>query len=1239
MGVHIEARAEPIPGYRLIERLGGGGFGEVWKAEAPGGLFKAIKFVFGNLSVAGEDGNRAEQELKGLSRVKTVHHPYILSLERYDIIDGQLIIVMELADRTIWDRFQECRGQGLPGIPRGELLQYLMETAEALDLMNIEYQLQHLDIKPQNLFLSHNHVKVADFGLVKDLEGMNGATVTGGVTPVYAAPETFDGRVSRFSDQYSLAIVYQELLTGVRPFTGSTMRQLVLQHLQGTPDLSSLPMADRPVIMRGLAKTPDDRYPTCTELIKSLGIIKKAEALAAAPIISKEKPSLDDQQPTRGVRSKKDRLADEAEAEKERQEANPAGQAPSAPAAEGRESTSANLLLAAVASVPMGPRPKTVFEGDKTPGGPPHHRAASQTAPPQPERVSAKAAEPHPQDNGILQPAVVIGLGRMGIDTIKQIRKLLSAEFGATEPLPHIRFIALDTDPEAIQGASQGDEQGRLRLNEVLHTPLRRPSHYLKHDTSGLTDGWLDPRMIYRIPRQPTHSGTRSLGRLAFVDNYRTIARRLEAELQACCSEDTLHEVEQHSDVGLRTRVPRIYVVTNLAGTTGGGMFIDLAYVMRQMLRRQGNNNAEVVGVFYLPPVGDDPVRRRALANTYAALKELQYYSSGEAVFRARYASPEGGNMKAFTEAGPPYQRSYLLKLPEPKPGTLSSVQDATEVVQQAGEYIFRDLATSLGKELDSRRSAQQTLGASFCSVGLYRLVWPRRLIMEQAGRNLCKRLIDRWLSKDASAQSEEIRTWSHEEWETQGFRVEDLIAQHHEKCEKLLKQAPEKMYMNIIAPLAEQMGKLHEGERLNIGPAVQAMDQIEKLLGIPEECRPKGPTVEPSVVERALADAAGSIADVCDKKLAELIVHHLIEEPRFRLAGAEEALRHFSAIAEQSLQAHEQLAKELGERTISLYHKIHKIFDAPVPTVSKPITSIWKGAFTRKTPGNKPSLGTELVEALKNYAKCCYQSLVLQHITRLYTSLRGLLSDQVREVGFCRTRLRELAVLVAGNGKESDRPEENTREKYLLPESCVDLKDVIEKMEERIGPADLLEFDVLVQHLLQQQFQALVHVCMGPANLVRNLAPVLLHEAVRFLEPLLEGTNAAEMYLAQHSQKGQVTAEVKEEVQAIFNATAARLTRTVPPSETAIITLPGGEAGDRLRNLFHAGAPQAFVLTSPRPDEILFFREQGPLSLHDLEQFGPQGEEAYRKQKLKDPTALHSREDIPEWQLEKVGQ
>src|SRR5947209_3939336 len=269
MSALLTNQSEPIPGYRLLERLGRGGFGEVWKCEAPGGIHKAIKFVYGDLEGAAEQGKPAEQELKSLERVEAIRHPYILSLERFDIVEGQLTIIMELADRSLWDRFRECRGQGLPGIPRDELLRYMEETAEALDLMNGHYQIQHLDIKPQNIFLVHNHVKVADFGLAKDFEGLR-ATVTGGVTPVYAAPETCEGWISRYCDQYSFAIVYQELLTGVRPFNGSNTRQLLLQHLQAPPDLSPLPAADRPHVGRALAKKPDERFPTCGELIALL---------------------------------------------------------------------------------------------------------------------------------------------------------------------------------------------------------------------------------------------------------------------------------------------------------------------------------------------------------------------------------------------------------------------------------------------------------------------------------------------------------------------------------------------------------------------------------------------------------------------------------------------------------------------------------------------------------------------------------------------------------------------------------------------------------------------------------------------------------------------------------------------------------------------------------------------------------------------------------------------------------
>jgi serine/threonine protein kinase len=269
MQVHLTNLNEPIPGYRLLEPLGRGGFGEVWKAEAPGGLLKAIKIVHGSFDSAVGGEEPVQKELRSLNCVKSVRHPFILSLDRYDVISGQLLIVMELADRSLWDRFEESKKQGLPGIPREELLHYMAEASEALDLMSQRYDLQHSDVKPQNLFLVHNHVKVADFGLVRDLEGMK-ATAGSGVSPLYAAPESFHGWVSRYSDQYSLAVVYQELLTGKRPFDGTNARQLLMQHVQSPPVLDPLPTADRPVVYRALRKEPDERFPSCTDFVEAL---------------------------------------------------------------------------------------------------------------------------------------------------------------------------------------------------------------------------------------------------------------------------------------------------------------------------------------------------------------------------------------------------------------------------------------------------------------------------------------------------------------------------------------------------------------------------------------------------------------------------------------------------------------------------------------------------------------------------------------------------------------------------------------------------------------------------------------------------------------------------------------------------------------------------------------------------------------------------------------------------------
>src|ERR1700677_4295098 len=122
MALARHAEAEPIPGYRLIEPLGKGGFGEVWKCEAPGGLYKAIKFVHGASHALDPGRAGVEQELRALERIRSIRHPFLLSMDRIEIVEGELVIVMELADQSLHDYYQQCRNAGLPGIARHDLL-------------------------------------------------------------------------------------------------------------------------------------------------------------------------------------------------------------------------------------------------------------------------------------------------------------------------------------------------------------------------------------------------------------------------------------------------------------------------------------------------------------------------------------------------------------------------------------------------------------------------------------------------------------------------------------------------------------------------------------------------------------------------------------------------------------------------------------------------------------------------------------------------------------------------------------------------------------------------------------------------------------------------------------------------------------------------------------------------------------------------------------------------------------
>ena len=794
-----------------MERLGSGGFGEVWKTEAPGGIFKAIKFIHGDLRTKDNDLVRyAEQELKALNRVKTVRHPYLLSLDRIDIVDGRLMIIMELADCNLWDRFRHYRQQGTTGIPREELLRYMIESAEVLDLMNDQFNLQHLDIKPQNLFLLHHHVKVADFGQVKDLQGA-AAEVTGGITPVYAAPETFEGYISKFCDQYSLACVYQELLTGVRPFDGTSLQQLLMQHVERPPNLDPSPFEDRAALTKALAKKPEKRFPSCLAFVQAL--IHKA-----APVVSY---------------------------------ARPAAVAAVAVGASVGESAATDPSLSGRIEVDFsavgGDQPSAPIAVELT-GTP--VSVADTPFPPRPDGPPARLAPPEETGPGTLRPTVIIGLGGLGQRILRRVRKTLIDQFGNPDACPLVRSVYVDTDPADLDAATAplpADGLPGLAADDIFAARLFRPGHYLKPRLSGrsLTEGWFDTQLLYRIGRVPVTGGTRSFGRLAYCDSFRGLTSRIGTELATALDPLAAELTRRRTGRTLASNRPRVYVCGGLAGGTAGGMFLDLAYTLRAHLKFLGYNDPDVIGVFLLPPDGPagaiDPT---AQANVYAALTELNHYARPESIFTSNYDDRHG----VVRDGGKPFRHVYLLPgpdeaipgmvksgsgtvgetarhsgsqalsgiirqrtgLPVRGPGTPSPIRppDALDRTAAAAELIRLDLFTPVGIAAESVRPAPGEDGPPVIrSAGVARYYWPRGEVVNRTAAGLARIVLANWISADSKRARGVIPTWTADAWTRLGLDPDPLFARLAAAAGTMAGAPLESFIDTQVAPLRPRAG------------------------------------------------------------------------------------------------------------------------------------------------------------------------------------------------------------------------------------------------------------------------------------------------------------------------------------------------------------------------------------------------------------------------------------------------
>ncbi|MFE0455615.1 protein kinase [Streptomyces sp. NPDC058914] len=260
--------------YRLTRRLGRGGMAEVFAAEDVRlGRTVAVKLLRADLAedpVSKARFTREAQSVAGLN-----HHAIVAVYDSgEDVVGGQSVpyIVMELVEgRTIRDLLLNAEAPG----PE----QALIITSGVLEALAYSHQhgIVHRDIKPANVIITHNGaVKVMDFGIARALHGASTTmTQTGMVmgTPQYLSPEQALGKaVDHRSDLYATGCLLYELLALRPPFTGETPLSVVYQHVQDIPvppsrtsDGACPPELDG-LVMRSLAKEPDDRFQTAEEM-------------------------------------------------------------------------------------------------------------------------------------------------------------------------------------------------------------------------------------------------------------------------------------------------------------------------------------------------------------------------------------------------------------------------------------------------------------------------------------------------------------------------------------------------------------------------------------------------------------------------------------------------------------------------------------------------------------------------------------------------------------------------------------------------------------------------------------------------------------------------------------------------------------------------------------------------------------------------------------------------------------
>ena len=266
-----EAETPPvIPGYSITKKIGESEKAVVYLATSTALDSDVALKVSRTSREATAERQALEREYKAIVAIR---HPVVVGIHDYGVENGFEYLAMEYFPRG------DLKARMYFGVTEAETLRYLEQIAVALSVVH-GAGLLHRDLKPPNVMLRDNdEIALIDFGLARNLDGGAHSTRTGVLrgSPYYMSPEQALGEeLDARSDLYSLGVIYHEMLTGKKPFTGGSAMEVLQQHVNAPPPRLPLSLSRHaPILSRLLAKRREDRFNTADEVIEAAAALRQ----------------------------------------------------------------------------------------------------------------------------------------------------------------------------------------------------------------------------------------------------------------------------------------------------------------------------------------------------------------------------------------------------------------------------------------------------------------------------------------------------------------------------------------------------------------------------------------------------------------------------------------------------------------------------------------------------------------------------------------------------------------------------------------------------------------------------------------------------------------------------------------------------------------------------------------------------------------------------------------------------